>query len=338
MNTFRCPKCGLLNFAGATICKRCKTEFSQEVSDFAASANNENSAGNFNNLSTGNAVGSFTEELNQPQEIGPPPYISHNQPHRQHRETPPLSNQNFQPPQYTSAPPFSSAPFSQNAGKSDEGKKTGMAMASLVLGVIGFFTLGLLGIGAIVGVILGGMALQRANRNPHEYGGKGLSIAGITLNCLSFVSVFFIGIIAAIAIPNLLAARRAANEGSAIATMRALMQAESSFMESNTVNRCGDLTDLLGARLIDTNLAGGEKSGYKYVIAKNAGGSCELFAAPLVSSGAGKTGTRSFYVSTNEWEIRAADKNGAQAGKNDPMLRMFEPLNGPQRIGSSQND
>lgn len=301
MNNFRCPKCNFLNFGGAEICKRCKTEFAQSTVNSAETPTY------------------FDQKSNQ-----------------QYSENRSAPRQNFGQPQYATGSQFSAAAFPHSDLNSDEGKKTGMAMASLVLGIIGFFTAGLLGIGAVIGIILGAVSLQRVSKNPSEYGGKGLSIAGIALNCLSLVSVFFIGIIAAIAIPNLLAARRAANEGSTIASMRSLMQAEADYMRTSAANRCGDLTDLRGANLIDTTLAKGEKSGYKYVIAKNADGSCELFAAPLVSNGVGKTGTRSFYVSTEEWEIRAADKKGAAASKNDPKLQMYgDGLPGERRNRSS---
>ena len=42
--------------------------------------------------------------------------------------------------------------------------KTGLAVASLVMGILGFFTFGLLGIGAIVGVILAIVAPRSAAR------------------------------------------------------------------------------------------------------------------------------------------------------------------------------
>lgn len=341
MNSFRCPNCGFLNFASAQSCKRCKTEFAQGAADLAVKtvdsrSHNDSSAGSslnkfasinpaaFENSQNVDSAEFTEQDLNQQQ----------NQENYSARAA---HRQNFD----SAANSFSATSFDSrqiNSNLSDKDKKTGMATASLVLGIIGFFSAGLLGVGALVGVILGVTALRRASKKPNEYGGKGLSIAGILLNCLSVFSIFFIGIIAAIAIPNLLAARRAANEGAAISSMRTLLSAESVYMSTNTTNRCGDLTDLLGSRLIDKTLASGEKSGYKYVIIKSANGSCELLAQPLVSNGVGETGIRSFYASTNEGEIRAADKNGAPAGKNDPALRLMDNSTQPERNRPGSND
>ena len=233
---------------------------------------------------------------------------------------------NFPPPNNSQ---FGYAPqsFSQNQPPK---LKSGLAIASMVMGCAGFVLCwGLFGLLSLSGLITGIVALVKANKKPFEYGGKGFAIAGIVTN--GFL-LLLMPVTMAIAIPNLLAARRAANEGSAINSMRRLVGAETVFMSANTTGRCGDLTDLLGARLIDPTLAGGEKSGYKYVIAKNANGSCELFAAPTVSTGVGKTGNRSFYASTNEGEIHAADKNGQPAGKNDPIVGQTDVSAGTPRL------
>ena len=242
-------------------------------------------------------------------------------------------NQNFPPP---NAPPFgyaSPASYQNSPPK----LKSGLAIASMIMGCAGcFLCSGLLGLLSLPGLIIGIVALVKAGKKPFEYGGKGFAIAGIVINGLLLL---ILPITMAIAIPNLLAARQAANEGSAISSMRRLLSAETIFMSANTSGRCGDLTDLLGSRLIDAALASGEKSGYKYVIAKNANGSCELFAEPVVSSGVGKTGNRSFFASTNEGEIHAANKNGARANKNDPVLgQLDDPLEGPRRRAASRND
>src|SRR5580765_1168628 len=80
------------------------------------------------------------------------------------------------------------------------------------------------------------------------------------------IVVAIIGIIAAIAIPNLLASKRAANEGSAQATMRTLTGAEATYQATTGAGNFGNLTELSGASLVDTVLAGGQKSGYHFVV------------------------------------------------------------------------
>jgi prepilin-type N-terminal cleavage/methylation domain-containing protein len=79
------------------------------------------------------------------------------------------------------------------------------------------------------------------------------------------IVVAIIGIIAAIAIPNLLASKRAANEGSAIASLRTLTSAEATYAATTGAGAyAANLTALNGQGLIDSSLASGSKSGYTY--------------------------------------------------------------------------
>jgi type IV pilus assembly protein PilA len=127
------------------------------------------------------------------------------------------------------------------------------------------------------------------------------------------IVVVIIGIIAAIAIPNLIAARRAANEGSAQATNRVLHSAQVTFQATTgngdfagtagTVGITG-LTALGAANLIDSQLALGNKSGYNYVTnrtakATNVSPEFQVGANPATVSGVTATGTRRFCVATD---------------------------------------
>ena len=58
------------------------------------------------------------------------------------------------------------------------------------------------------------------------------------------IVVAIIGIIAAIAIPNLLASRRAANESSSIATMRVIFSAEATYQSTTGAGAYGTLAQL----------------------------------------------------------------------------------------------
>jgi type IV pilus assembly protein PilA len=83
------------------------------------------------------------------------------------------------------------------------------------------------------------------------------------------IVVAIIGIIAAIAIPNLLASRRAANEASALASIRVLTSAEATYQSTVIGGSYGTLAQLQGASLIDSTLAGATtvaaaKSGYMF--------------------------------------------------------------------------
>src|SRR5882757_3975411 len=77
------------------------------------------------------------------------------------------------------------------------------------------------------------------------------------------IVVAIIGIIAAIAIPNLLASRRAANEGSAISSVRTLGSSQMTYQSTSGNGAfAADLTALMSVNLIDSSLGSGTKSGY----------------------------------------------------------------------------
>jgi prepilin-type N-terminal cleavage/methylation domain-containing protein len=123
------------------------------------------------------------------------------------------------------------------------------------------------------------------------------------------IVVVIIGIIAAIAIPNLLAARRAANEGSAISSLRTLHGANVTY-QSTTGNGvfAPALVDLKNAELIDTVLAGATtvdaaKSGYFYTYTASAAATKPSVFSVISSPGSvatiTSTGTRHFGISTD---------------------------------------
>jgi type IV pilus assembly protein PilA len=122
------------------------------------------------------------------------------------------------------------------------------------------------------------------------------------------VVVIIIAIVAAIAIPNLLASRRAANEASAISSLRTIHSAEATYqatLGSNT--QYGDLSDLGTAGLIDNVLGGSDatsKSGYDFTAVNT---TSQVYCAEAHPTTPGTTGVRSFAVSQPGVIYAAAD-------------------------------
>ncbi|MGI8542818.1 MAG: type II secretion system protein [Aridibacter sp.] len=93
------------------------------------------------------------------------------------------------------------------------------------------------------------------------------------------VVVIIIGIIAAIAIPSLLASRRAANEAAAVSNTRTIISSNATYQATtgNGTSYAPALVDLSNAGLIDTSLSGATvaanaKSGYTYTYVAPTGG------------------------------------------------------------------
>jgi prepilin-type N-terminal cleavage/methylation domain-containing protein len=113
------------------------------------------------------------------------------------------------------------------------------------------------------------------------------------------IVVAIIGIIAAIAIPNLLASRRAANEGSAQQSMRTLASSEATYRSTAGNGSYGPVDNLVTQNLIDSVLGSGVKSGYNFTTGTEPAASTTDFviaAAPVTSSGVTATGTREFCI------------------------------------------
>jgi prepilin-type N-terminal cleavage/methylation domain-containing protein len=113
------------------------------------------------------------------------------------------------------------------------------------------------------------------------------------------IVVAIIGIIAAIAIPNLLASRRAANEGSAQQSLRTMASAEATYKSTAGNGNYGPVSDLVVQNLIDGTLGGGTKSGYNFTTNTAPSADPSVFvlaAAPTANTGVTATGTREFCV------------------------------------------
>ena len=129
------------------------------------------------------------------------------------------------------------------------------------------------------------------------------------------IVVVIIGIIAAIAIPNLLAARRSANEGSAVSAMRTLHGAQMTYAATygngNYAGATGTasntaLSALGTPGLVDSVLSTGVKGGYSFVGLKidavtgatSAPAQFMFSGLPTTTTGVTQTGSRRFGIAT----------------------------------------
>lgn len=113
------------------------------------------------------------------------------------------------------------------------------------------------------------------------------------------IVVAIIGIIAAIAIPNLLASRRAANEGSAQQSLRTMASAEATYKATAGNGNYGDVNSMMAQALVDSTLGSGTKSGFSYTTGAVPASSATDFvigATPTTTSGVTATGTRDFCI------------------------------------------
>lgn len=113
------------------------------------------------------------------------------------------------------------------------------------------------------------------------------------------IVVAIIGIIAAIAIPNLLASKRAANEGAAQSTLRTIHSAQITYQATGGNGAyAANVGTLRTQGLVDEVLGAGAKSGYNFVIVDQSGTHASavfgVYGFPTVTTGVSQTGTRAF--------------------------------------------
>jgi len=191
-------------------------------------------------------------------------------------------------------------------------QRKGLAISSMVLGLLSLplmcVFVGL--VTAPISLVLGVIALVKANKSPAEFGGKGMAITGIVASALAAV---MIPIVAAIAIPSLLRARIAANEAAAVGDMRTVISAQATYA-SMSGGQYGSLACLENPQsclsnvppgmppLLDSQLAGlSVKNGYERSLHLGGAGAMDVsssnadhFAYVAVPVTAGRTGMRAF--------------------------------------------
>ena len=134
-------------------------------------------------------------------------------------------------------------------------------------------------------------AIQPIQKVRHSSKSRGFSLIEL------LIAMGLILIMAAIAVPNYLAALSRANEASASSSVRAVISAENLYR--NTFGTFTTLQDLGSDYLTDNRLANGSKSGYRFNVTPGSGSSAGLQftidGTPALSIGPSATGFRHYY-------------------------------------------
>jgi type IV pilus assembly protein PilA len=143
------------------------------------------------------------------------------------------------------------------------------------------------------------------------------------------IVVVIIGIIAAIAVPNLLASRRSANGASAVEAMRLFHSVQATYQAGVGNGNFGTAADLDNQDLIDTVLAnasggGSAKSGYLFSVTTTAAASGNLADFSVTGTaastqGVNRSGDRNFFVDATG-VIRATTTASATADSSSSPI------------------
>lgn len=183
---------------------------------------------------------------------------------------------------------------------------SGKAVASLVLGISIFLFSILTGIPAI---IFGHLAKSDIRKSGGRLQGDGMALAGLILGYSSVAFIPVVLILAAIAIPNLLRSKMAANEASAVGSMRTIVTAAVTY--STAYNKgfppdlaslgppSGGSADSHRADLIAEALAAGSRYGYVFTyraVSTSSNGALDAFQLNADPISPGASGVRHFFV------------------------------------------
>ncbi len=223
----------------------------------------------------------------------------------------------YVPPQPAAPPPamqYSAAP-----------ETSGLAIASLICGFLFFiFPAG------VLAVVFGHVARNQIKKSAGRVKGAGMALAGLILGYAGIAMTVIILLIAAFALPNLMRPKVAANEASAISSLRDISRAAIQYQDTyhgypSGLSALGPplqghRPDADGADLIDGQLMNGSKDGYMFEyhpVSSHGDGVFDGFDISADPITPGATGTRHFH--TDESDVIRFEMS-APAGRESPPL------------------
>ena len=134
-----------------------------------------------------------------------------------------------------------------------------------------------------------------------------------------------IGVVAAIAIPNLIEARKGSNEAAAIGAMRTITTAQELHREGDKdrngkLDYARSLRTLEEERLIDGVLGSGTKQGYTFEVRQ---ADDDHWSATATPAQPGKSGDRSFFVDESGLIRFRTEPRGARATAQDQPIGTY---------------
>lgn len=143
-----------------------------------------------------------------------------------------------------------------------------------------------------------------------------------------------VAVVAAIAVPNLIEARKSGNEASAAGALKTIAAAQTDYNnvdpDQDGVNQfADDLLTLASEGLVDEVLGRGTQSGYRFDVEVSSRTSTSEWECSAKPEKKGKTGARSFFVDETG-VIRFSDLG--KAGENDPIFPEVGPTPTPGTV------
>lgn len=241
--------------------------------------------------------------------------------------TQPSSTPAPQPPMQSSAGPGSPwlnvPPMAQPAARPQayqpyvgQPQTDGKATGSLILGILSLLCFSFLA--GIPAVILGHMSRKNIRQSMGRLKGDGMALAGLIMGYISVAFIPVILIIAAIAIPNLLRSKIAANDSAAASTVRMLNTTQVTYSTDYPTKgyahdlatlgpgpggTCGTPSETYACSIDDALANRNVKAGYRFNMTTVCDSTCTDYVIVAAPINEGSTGSKEF-CSTSDGVVR----------------------------------